>query len=136
MTTISCKRCGTTFDTQATTATRCRSCRSVVHLSSRQKRPSTTPRVDTGRARGSIERDGPHGGEIVRITDDGDPVALVAFVAVVVIQVGSWLFWHLRARRHERAARRPDSGAPTDPIGPYDVSQPITGYWIGPGAGA
>ncbi len=47
MTTIECPRCETTFETKATTATRCRSCRSVVHVGGGAGRRSSATRRAT-----------------------------------------------------------------------------------------
>jgi hypothetical protein len=40
MTTITCKRCGCSFETEATTNTRCRSCRAVVRVPAAARNPS------------------------------------------------------------------------------------------------
>jgi len=42
---ITCPSCGLTFDTQATTNTRCRGCRKVVNIGARS-RPTTSAAVD------------------------------------------------------------------------------------------
>ncbi|MGA3354797.1 MAG: hypothetical protein ABSD85_16690 [Acidimicrobiales bacterium] len=40
MTTITCKRCGCSFETEATTNTRCRHCRTVVRVPSSARTPN------------------------------------------------------------------------------------------------
>jgi hypothetical protein len=47
MTAIECPRCETTFETQATTATRCRVCRSVVHVGGSAGRRSSVTQQPT-----------------------------------------------------------------------------------------
>ena len=45
VTTITCKRCGFSFETEATTNTRCRSCRAVVRVSASARNPNGSVHV-------------------------------------------------------------------------------------------
>ena len=90
MTTIACPRCETTFETQATTATRCRSCRSVVHVggragqrSSAQRRSITAGSMDSG-------------------DDEDGRLVVVGLLVVAAIVVGIYLY--VRARRGRKDA--------------------------------
>ncbi len=108
MTTISCPRCETTFESQATTATRCRECRSVVHVGQR-----TTS--GTARRAPSTRREEEPG------DDEGDAPDTVALVLVAVaVGVGIYLF--LRAWRRRRAAQEQGDGdaAASDVVNPRE----------------
>ena len=72
MTNITCPRCATTFETEATTATRCRRCAYVVHIGRSAPRPTpvrpmTTAQLDSN--------------------DPGDGLALVLFVAAAALAI-------------------------------------------------
>jgi DNA-directed RNA polymerase subunit RPC12/RpoP len=49
MTTITCKRCGHSFETEATTNTRCRSCRDVVRVPAAARNPNGSGRTGSTR---------------------------------------------------------------------------------------
>ena len=106
MATIECPRCETSFETQATTATRCRSCRSVVHVgggrSTGQQRPAAPLRSTTT---WSVEPSDDEGGGLV-----------VGLLVAVAVGVGIYLY--VRARRKAKAAEA-EQGTPT---APYDLS--------------
>ena len=92
MTTISCPRCDTTFETQATTATRCRSCRSVVHLGQRSV-VGSAPAPPRSRPPSPALEDEPDGG-----------TAIVVVLAAVGVVLAVYLF--ARAWRRRRAAEQ------------------------------
>jgi hypothetical protein len=49
VTTITCKRCGCSFETEATTNTRCRSCRAVVRVPAAARNPNGSGHVASTR---------------------------------------------------------------------------------------
>jgi hypothetical protein len=49
VTTITCKRCGHSFETEATTNTRCRSCRDVVRVPAAARNPNGSGRTGSTR---------------------------------------------------------------------------------------
>ena len=115
MATIECPRCETTFETQATTATRCRSCGAVVHLGRRstsgttRRTPSaTSPSV--ARAPGGAAR---HDSYVETTDGQGDLVVLLGVLGVVAGLIGWW--WRRKAA--ERGVDTPASDvAPGAPI--------------------
>ena len=100
MTTIACPRCDTTFETQATTATRCRECRSVVHLGQRSV-PGGTPVPSWSRTRSPGLEDEPGEGTVVVVV-----LAAAGVVLAVYLFVRAW-------RRRRAAERHHDDGSPT-----------------------
>ena len=118
--TISCPRCGLAFESRATTATRCPSCRTVVHIS----RGTSSARSSSSQPQSRVERsysDSDPG-------DGGGAVVLVAFVAF-----GAWLFWQWWRNRRSR----PDeTGQSMEAVaGPYTFAWPApTSGPVGPEA--
>lgn len=107
--TITCPRCSLAFETRATTATRCPSCRAVVHISrgtsSARSRSSQMPH----RAAQSYD-----------YSDPGEAGGAVVIVAVVAF--GGWLVWQWwRGRR----PRTNETGLPAElATGPYTFARP------------
>ena len=98
---ITCPRCETIFETQATTATRCRSCRSMVHVGRRATPGSVrTPRL--ARATWSTDE---ADGETARTE------AIVIVLAIAGIAIAAYLF----VRAWRRKASGPASGVPGVP---------------------
>ena len=107
MTAISCPRCETTFETQATTATRCRECRSVVHIGGQAtERRARSPR----RALTTWSE------EELAGTETTTGVAIVAILVAAAIGVGIYLY--VRARRRRRAAEEAGDADQTPDAGP------------------
>ena len=101
MTTIECPRCETTFETQATTATRCRSCRSVVHVGGVASRRSlATRRATTAWSMEPADE------------EDGG-VSLVLVLVAVGVGVGVYLY--VRAQRMRRAGEEHEGLGRIDP---------------------
>ncbi len=103
MATIECPRCETTFETQATTATRCRSCRSVVH-------------VGRGATSGSLRASRPAHATWSTDETDGEaaqPGAIVVVFVIAGIAIVGYLF--VRAWRRRKASG-PASGMPSVPL--------------------
>ena len=103
MTTIACPRCETTFETQATTATRCHACRSVVHVS-RGAPPVALRSPRPARGTWSTEE---ADGETARTE------TIVIVLAIAGIAVVAYLF--VRAWRRRKASGEA-SGVPGVPL--------------------
>ena len=102
MTAIECPRCETTFETQATTATRCRSCRSVVHVGGRgtgQRSPALRPTTTAWSAEPADDRDG----------------RLVVVGLLVAVAVGVGIYLYVKARRSRKAAEEHEDPSRSDP---------------------
>ena len=93
--TITCPRCGLAFESRATTATRCPSCRTVVHIS----RGAGTARVRSARS-SSPARSVPHGSQEPDTTGLSDLLVLAAFVGA------GYLAYRLLRRWWERRGLR------------------------------
>ena len=107
MTTIACPRCDTTFETQATTATRCRECRSVVHVGAGRSRARRSPGAQhSSTPRWSTEP-----------TDDRGSVLLLAAGLVLLAVVGYGIYRYVRERRRKAIDQEPGA-----PLPPYDLS--------------
>lgn len=105
MTTISCPRCETTFESQATTATRCRECRSVVHVGGRAtERRARSPR----RASTIWSEEEPDGEE----TTTGIAIAVI----LVVTAIGVGVYLYVRARRRRKAGEVRENPTPLSAI--------------------
>jgi LSD1 subclass zinc finger protein len=112
--TITCPRCGLAFESQATTATRCPSCRTVVHIS------RGTSSVRSGSSQRPSRAERPYSDSDA--DDGGGTVVILALVAF-----GGWLLWQWwRSRRSQ-----PDeTGQSMEPAtGPYTfaTSAPTSG---------
>ena len=107
MATIACPRCRATFETQATTATRCRECRSVVHMGAgRSRARRSTSAQHSSTTRWSTEP-----------TDDRGSVLLLAAGLVLLAVVGYGIYRYVRERRRKAIDQEPGA-----PLPPYDLS--------------
>ncbi|MDA8310769.1 MAG: hypothetical protein M0Z46_09175 [Actinomycetota bacterium] len=88
MATIECPRCETTFETKATTATRCRSCRSVVHVGGGPGRRSSA--ADRATTAWGMESAG---------DDEDGGIGLVLVLVAVGVGIGVYLYFRARRRR-------------------------------------
>ena len=107
--TISCPRCGLAFESRATTATRCPSCRTVVHISRGTSSVRSSSSQATSRAARSSSDSQPEEG--------GGGIVIVAFVVL-----GGWLlwqWWRSRRPRPDETGQYPDPAA-----GPYTFARP------------
>ena len=93
MTVIECPRCETTFETQATTATRCRSCRTVVHVGGRGT-GQQSPALRRATTAWSTEP----------ADDEDDGLVVVGLLVAVAVGVGIYLV--VKAWRRRKAAER------------------------------
>ena len=100
MTTIECFRCGRSFETRATTATRCPSCRSVVHIS----RGTSSARPGSSTARSRVRE---HDSESVEPAGDADGVVLL----LAALMVGGFVLYRL-----VRQWRRRHAGTKQSPV--------------------
>lgn len=103
MATIECPPCETTFESRATTATRCRSCRSVVHVGAGRsgvRRSSSAQRSST--TAWSTEP-----------ADDGGSVLVFAAGLVLLAVVGYGIYRYVRGRRQKAIDQ--EAGAPLPP---------------------
>ena len=107
MTTIECFRCGRSFETRATTATRCPSCRSVVHIS----RGTSSARPGSSTARSRVRE---HDSESSEPAGDADGVVLL----LAALMVGGFVLYRLVRRWRKRTAEATE--LPGEPVsGPY-----------------
>ena len=106
MTAIDCPRCETTFETQATTATRCRSCRSVVHVGGGRSTGQRSRAAQRAEAVWSVE------------PADGEAGGISAVLVLVAVAVGVGIYLYVRARRRRKAAEEEQD----NPSGAYDLS--------------
>ncbi len=103
MTAIECPRCETTFETKATTATRCRACRSVVHVGAGRAGGRRSPSVRRSSATAwSTEP-----------ADDGSGILLLGAGLVLVVLVGYGIYRYVTGRRQKSAEEDADSPAAT-----------------------
>ena len=100
---VTCPRCGDDFETQATTATRCRSCRSVVHVGG-----------GTGR-RSSVARRASTAWDMEPAEDEGGGLVVVGLFVAVAVGVGLYLY--VRARRRRKAAEEQVDAPARPPAG-------------------
>ena len=108
MTTIECPRCEPTFETKATTATRCRSCRSVVHVGPRRSTGQRSPaQVRSTTTAWSAE-----------LADDENSAALVVLGTFVALAIGVGIYLYVRARRRKKATEEEKGSLSA----PYDLS--------------
>ena len=118
ITVVTCPRCGLSFESQATTATRCRSCRYVVRVGS-----SPSARTRRAQATSAEYRGGTVDGAVLAIGAVG---LFLAFYVVPRV---------VRAVRRHRAGRAPTSGpvapgaceAPPAPTAGDDGTRTYTG---------
>ena len=105
--TIACPRCEATFVTKATTATRCRACRSVVHMGAGRSGARRSPSLRrSSTTTWSTEP-----------TDDRGSVLLFAAGLVLLVLVGYGIYRCVRGRRQMVAEQKPGA-----PLPPYDLS--------------
>ena len=107
MATIACPRCRATFETQATTATRCRECRSVVHMGAGR----------AGARRSPIRQRSSTTAWSTEATDGGSRVLLLAAGMVLLALVGYGIYRYVRERRRKAIDQEPGA-----PLPPYDLS--------------
>ena len=111
MTAIECPRCETTFETtfetRATTATRCRSCGSVVHVGAGR----------SGARRGPSAQGSSTTVWSTEATDAGSSVLLLAAGLVFLALVGYGIYRYARERRQMVTEQVPGA-----PLPPYDLS--------------
>ena len=121
MTTIACPCCGLAFETRATTATRCPSCQTVVHIS----RGTSSARSSPSQAQSRLERS-------YSDSDPGEGGGAVVIVALVVFS--GWLLWRWWRTREAQPNETRHSMEPA--AGPYTfaTSAPTSGP-VGPEAG-
>ena len=118
---ISCPRCGLAFESRATTATRCPSCRTVVHISRR----TSSARSASSQAQSRVERS----------YGDGDPGEGGGAVVILALAMfGGWLLWRWWRTREAQPNETRHSMEPA--AGPYTfaASAPTSGP-VGPEAG-
>ncbi len=111
MSIITRPRCDASFETQATTATRCRSCRSVVHVG-RSVSPARHSDAAAPALR-SVSRDYEDDGESLEPLQHGGPFMPLGLV-VIAASVTAW--WWRKRRGTERGAEppAPDNAPRTD----------------------
>ena len=118
MTRITCPRCGRSFATRATTATRCPSCRAVVHIS----RSAGSPRSSSSTPRSRVAR---RDADSPELASDADGVVLV-FGALMV---GGFVLYRLVRQWRRRHAGTTQS--PVEPT-PAPYTFPITSPTLAP----
>ena len=119
--TITCPRCGLAFESRATTATRCPSCRTVVHIS----RGTSSARSSSSQPQSRVERS-------YSDSDPGDGGVVVVILALVAF--GGWVLWRWWRKREAQPNEARHSMEPG--TGPYTfaTSAPTSGP-VGPEAG-